>query len=97
MVVPIRPLKSMKRVPPEAAIIGRNIRNMRRAAGLSQTDIGDVLGITFQQVQKYENGLNRLPPEKIFFLKHFYGVAYDRFFHGLKPPTERIGGKLKTI
>lgn len=91
---PILAKTAQKRVPPEAATIGLNIRRMRRAAGLTQTEIGHVLGITFQQVQKYERGENRLPPEKIFVLKHFYGVAYDRFFHGLNAPTENLMEKL---
>lgn len=40
--------------------IGRRIRVLRMDAGLSQTDLGEHCGITFQQVQKYENGRNRI-------------------------------------
>lgn len=39
---------------------GRRIRALRLAAGLSQTEVGDALGITFQQIQKYEKGTNRV-------------------------------------
>jgi transcriptional regulator with XRE-family HTH domain len=41
--------------------MGKNIRNARTMAGMSQQNIGDALGITFQQQQKYEKGVNRCP------------------------------------
>ena len=41
-------------------LVGRNIRVLRLAKGLSQTELADALGITFQQVQKYEKGTNRV-------------------------------------
>lgn len=41
-------------------IIGRNIRTVRTWLGLTQTRLADMLGVTFQQVQKYENGSNRV-------------------------------------
>ena len=74
-----------KRVPPEARIIGANLRNLRRRAGLSQSELGHSLNVTFQQVQKYENGQNRLPVEKLYVLKHLYDVPYEYFFVGLEP------------
>lgn len=40
--------------------IGNRIKEMRRAIGLSQSDLAEGLGITFQQIQKYENGANRI-------------------------------------
>jgi transcriptional regulator with XRE-family HTH domain len=40
--------------------IGQRLRAYRLAAGMSQTDVGDHLGVTFQQIQKYEKGVNRL-------------------------------------
>lgn len=40
--------------------IGNAIRTVRTVAGLSQTDLGNALGVTFQQIQKYEKGVNRL-------------------------------------
>jgi transcriptional regulator with XRE-family HTH domain len=41
-------------------IIGTRLRGMRLAAGMSQGDLGEALGVTFQQIQKYENGVNRV-------------------------------------
>ena len=42
------------------AIVGENIRMARLLAGLSQTELGDACGVTFQQIQKYEKGTNRV-------------------------------------
>jgi transcriptional regulator with XRE-family HTH domain len=73
-----------KRVPPEARIIGMNLRHLRRQAGLTQLDIGKSLDVTFQQVQKYEAGQNRLPIEKLYLLKHLYKIPYEDFFNGFE-------------
>lgn len=75
--------KADKRVPDEAKIIGANIKFLREATGLSQHDIGHILDISYQQVQKYERGENRFPVEKLYRLKHFYNVPYEIFFRGL--------------
>jgi transcriptional regulator with XRE-family HTH domain len=49
----------------EAARIGQRVRVARVAAGVSQEALGEVLGITFQQVQKYEKGMNRIATDRI--------------------------------
>jgi transcriptional regulator with XRE-family HTH domain len=76
-----------KRVPDEAKVIGANIRTLRQASGLSQQQVGRVLGLSYQQVQKYECGLNRFPLEKLFTLKQFYNVPYEAFFSNLDIKT----------
>ena len=40
--------------------VGARVRQRRTLLGMTQTDLGDAIGLTFQQVQKYENGKNRL-------------------------------------
>lgn len=72
-----------KTVPPEAIIIGRNLRNLRERTGVTQQKLAPVLEVTFQQLQKYESGRNRLPVEKLHRLKKFFRVPYDLFFEGL--------------
>ncbi len=50
-----------KRSPmPVDAVVGQNIRTTRLAAGMTQTELGKACGISFQQIQKYENGGNRV-------------------------------------
>lgn len=66
-------------------IIGANMRYFRRASGFSQQDIAQVLGVSYQQIQKYEHGINRFPIEKLYELKQFYGVPFELFFRDLPP------------
>lgn len=72
-----------KRVPPEARLIGQNFRLLREQAGLTQKDIARMLGVSFQQIQKYERGENRLPVDRLHALKNILDVSYDAFFKGL--------------
>jgi len=54
--------------------VGLNLRRVRRDRGLSQADVGDALGITFQQVQKYERGANRVSASMLVKAARFLGV-----------------------
>lgn len=57
--------------------IGNNVRVLRNAKGITQQALADTLGITFQQVQKYENGSNRLSGSRIIMVAHALGRAYN--------------------
>ena len=46
--------------------VGKRIREAREAAGLSQTRIGEALGVSFQQIQKVERGLNRVSASRLY-------------------------------
>jgi len=50
------------------AEIGAAIRSVRTIKGMSQTALGDVLGVTFQQLQKFESGINRLSASQLIVL-----------------------------
>jgi transcriptional regulator with XRE-family HTH domain len=67
----------------EAEIIGRNLKILRKNASLTQSAVASILGISFQQMQKYEKGKNRLPIEYLYTLQKFYDVPYEIFFAGL--------------
>lgn len=84
MTKPVGPVKTKSPVPPAARVIGSNLINLRRIAALSQEQLGCFMGVSHQQIQKYENGQNRLSIEKLFQLKHFYNVPYEVFFEGLE-------------
>jgi transcriptional regulator with XRE-family HTH domain len=60
--------------------VGANIRLFRSAKGLSQTAVGDALGVTFQQIQKHERGANRVGPARLTKLSKLLGVPVSRFF-----------------
>lgn len=63
--------------------VGRRIRMRRKLLGISQTELGDALGLTFQQVQKYERGANRVSASKLYETARTLKVEIGYFFHGL--------------
>jgi transcriptional regulator with XRE-family HTH domain len=65
--------------------VGKMVRARRKALGLSQTDLADALGITFQQIQKYERGSNRISASKLYETARTLKVEISVFFDGLKP------------
>lgn len=60
--------------------VGARIAERRAALGLSQSDLGRALGITFQQVQKYETGANRVSASKLWLTAEFLGLPINAFF-----------------
>lgn len=63
--------------------VGERIRLRRRQLGLSQERLADSLGLTFQQVQKYERGANRVSASKLFEVAKTLGVQVGDFFEGV--------------
>jgi transcriptional regulator with XRE-family HTH domain len=63
-------------------LVGERLRLARLNRGLSQTKLADALGITFQQVQKYERGSNRISAGRLFDAAEFLGVEIAWFFGG---------------
>ena len=63
--------------------VGRRIRVYRQRAKLSQTQLGDELGLTFQQVQKYEKGANRIAPGRLEVIARVCGVPVSAFMPSL--------------
>jgi len=70
--------------------VGLQIANARKAKRLSQGQLGEAIGVTFQQVQKYERGTNRVSASTMFAIMHFLSVPSSYFFEGL--PIDYIGG-----
>jgi transcriptional regulator with XRE-family HTH domain len=63
-------------------VIGRNVRIHRLAKKMSQTELGDHLGVSFQQVQKYENGTNRVGSGRLYQIAAILGVHVSTLFRG---------------
>src|SRR5262249_19232931 len=61
-------------------VIGRNVRIHRLARKMSQTELGEQLGVSFQQVQKYENGTNRVGSGRLYQIAAILGVHVSTFF-----------------
>jgi transcriptional regulator with XRE-family HTH domain len=54
-----------KKIEPVDKLVGQNIRIFRMAKGISQTELGNSVGVTFQQIQKYEKGANRVGSSRL--------------------------------
>ena len=64
--------------------VGARLRSLRKAAKLSQTELATSLGITFQQVQKYERGANRISASKLYDAAQLLHVPISSFFEGFE-------------
>jgi len=60
--------------------VGARMRARRTVLGLSQEKLGEALGLTFQQIQKYERGTNRIGASRLYDLSHVLGVSISYFF-----------------
>lgn len=68
--------------------VAAKIRTARLEAGLSQTNLGDEIGVSFQQIQKYEKGLNRIAPDRLQRIAAKTGRPITFFFtDGFADPT----------
>ncbi len=63
--------------------VGAQVRRRRMFAGLTQQDVAKALGVSFQQVQKYENGANRISAGRLFILARVLGTNVVEFYEGL--------------
>ncbi len=63
--------------------VGARMRMRRQLINMSQERLGELLGITFQQVQKYEKGSNRISASRLFYSAKTLGVPVQFFFDGL--------------
>lgn len=68
----------------DIVIIGQNIRKLREECGVTQRDLAALLGVSFQQINKYEKGVNRLPIEKMYLFSKTHNIALEHFFNGIK-------------
>ncbi len=69
--------------------VGARVRMRRKLLGVSQEKLAGALGLTFQQVQKYERGANRISASKLFEIARFLDVAPAYFFDGLTIETKK--------
>ena len=70
------------------AIVGERIRRRRILTGLTQDQLGDALGVSYQQIQKYETGANRVSAGRLYLLSQKLEVSPAWFFDGLDTAPE---------
>ncbi len=83
-----RPQQSGRRPNPTDVYVGSRIRMRRKMLGLSQEKLGERLGITFQQIQKYEKGTNRVGASRLQAMSDALEVPVSFFF----PESKASGG-----
>ncbi len=64
--------------------VGRRARERRTLEGMSQTAVAERLGLTFQQLQKYERGHNRISASKLYELANIFDVPVSYFYEGME-------------
>ena len=69
--------------------VGGRVRLRRRFLGLSQTELATAVGVTFQQVQKYERGFNRVSASKLYEIARVLKVPLSYFFEGFDGTADR--------
>lgn len=67
--------------------LGERIKELRLFHGYTQKAIGELLGVTFQQIQKYETGSNRITVYTLYKLKAFYSIEWETFFTAITIPS----------
>lgn len=89
--------KMVKKTPnPIDVHVGSRIRLRRTMLGMSQEKLGDSLGITFQQVQKYEKGANRVGASRLQHIAEILNVPIPFFFEGSPGAMEDDGKQEST-
>lgn len=71
--------------------VGGRVKQRRLLRGLSQEQLGTSLGLTFQQVQKYEKGTNRISSSRLWEIATILGVPISFFYDGLKEKANSSG------
>src|SRR5689334_14812277 len=78
-----------KRAGPIDAVVGRTIRALRLSRGISQGSLGQRLGVSFQQVQKYENGTNRVGAGRLAQIAMALEVPMEALLQGVQTIKRR--------
>ncbi len=70
--------------------VGRRVRWRRRELNFSQEKLGELLGLTFQQIQKYEKGVNRISAGRLFEMSRVLDTTISYFFMGVEEMDEAM-------
>lgn len=89
-----RPTGAKRSKPKETSkidfVVGERMRDLRVSRDLSQRTLGELIGVTFQQVQKYEKGTNRITVARLSDVCDVFNVGFDYFL--AKPAAAGAGG-----
>jgi transcriptional regulator with XRE-family HTH domain len=65
--------------------VGKRIKILRKLRGMNQTKLGEAVGLSFQQIQKYETGANRIGASRLFEFSQVFDVPVSCFFDDMPP------------
>jgi transcriptional regulator with XRE-family HTH domain len=82
---------SKRGVMPSDAFVGKQIKIARLERGMSQTELGEQTGVTFQQIQKYEKGSNRVTIGRLLLIAKVLGQSVDFFFGDYEEVSQSPG------
>jgi transcriptional regulator with XRE-family HTH domain len=68
--------------------VGKRVRHRRWMVGMTQQQLGDIVGIKFQQIQKYETGMNRISASRLWDIAQALDVSISFFFEGFGAADE---------
>jgi len=71
--------------------VGKQLRSRRKRLGMSQEELGKSVGVTFQQIQKYERGTNRVGSSRLYQFSKVLGTSISYFFDEFSPDETAIG------
>lgn len=73
--------------------VGQRVRARRSELGITQTQTGDYMGLTFQQIQKYEKGSNRISASRLYGLSQLLRVTPQYFFDGYGKDQQALSNR----
>jgi len=83
--------KATNRATDTDRYVGNRIRERRIMLGLSQQQMAELIGVTYQQAHKYERGINRISAGRLFDIAQVLGVPVGHFYDGLEDGGEAAG------
>jgi len=86
-----------KKPRPVDLYVGSRIRMRRNLLGISQTELGNRIGVTFQQVQKYEKGVNRIGTSRLIRICEVLQTAPEWLFEGAPGPKPKSSAAARKI
>ncbi|MBL4614923.1 MAG: helix-turn-helix transcriptional regulator, partial [Magnetovibrio sp.] len=72
--------------------VGARLRQRRTLLGMSQEKLGEAVGLTFQQIQKYERGANRIGASRLYQLSNVLDVSVSYFFEEMPGEVQKTRG-----
>ncbi len=76
--------------------VGKRVRHRRWMVGMTQQQLGDIVGIKFQQIQKYETGMNRISASRLWDIARALDVSISFFFEGFEGEAKDVDSPATT-